>query len=475
MTFSQNYKMFNSSSKKLFTDYPIQLSTYSISFDTVEQNGLDSVYFNYYRLNDSWFTSDSCNFWGAPVCRKQTYPSWSGKKIIFDNISNYTFFNLNDDTLKFNFSLSLNDTLPFYKDSLQKFLFVYEKSDTLSVLNNIDSARFYKIIHTDLNGNIINSVLNHQDIIISKNWGLVRFFKVDSFPQILKPIELIGNESPAGGFYELTNEMLFDYQQGDVFQKKEYYNQPGGPPWHNYNRYKKYTILNRTTTADSLIYNVAYEYFSGDSSILYLDTMELKYYRFKVVSKIPFELFDGSTKQLKLDDYCGLNLWTYSINSDNNLKFCSWDTCWGYYDTQGPPPHTRTIYTLGLGVYLTSESIFDSPPIGYSFGSQIVYFVKNGVACGSEVFVGIHESENVNQTLFIYPNPAKENIIIELQGLHNVQNNLISIYNIQGQMILQRTLQQEKTELDISGLANGLYILKLNSNDKTEVKRFVKE
>jgi hypothetical protein len=70
----------------------------------------------------------------------------------------------------------------------------------------------------------------------------------------------------------------------------------------------------------------------------------------------------------------------------------------------------------------------------------------------------------------VYPNPVVDNITIE-----SSQKATEEILNIQGQTILQQTVQQGKTDIDISGLAKGVYILRLCSNDKTEVARIVKE
>ena len=72
--------------------------------------------------------------------------------------------------------------------------------------------------------------------------------------------------------------------------------------------------------------------------------------------------------------------------------------------------------------------------------------------------------------MIIYPNPAKNNLTIESQ-----QKSTIEIFNIQGQTILQQSLQQGKTDIDISRLAIGIYILKLSNNEKIEETRFVKE
>jgi len=87
---------------------------------------------------------------------------------------------------------------------------------------------------------------------------------------------------------------------------------------------------------------------------------------------------------------------------------------------------------------------------------------------------GIEKITN-NNNLAVYPNPANERITIELKGLNSIQNSLISICNIQGQTILQQSLRQSKTELDISGLLKGIYILKLNNGEKTEVQKLIKE
>lgn len=77
---------------------------------------------------------------------------------------------------------------------------------------------------------------------------------------------------------------------------------------------------------------------------------------------------------------------------------------------------------------------------------------------------------NLINNISIYPNPTTNCLSVEI-----LQKSLIEILNIQGQTIIQRQLQQGKTDIDISGLAKGVYILRLNSNKMTEVTKFVKE
>jgi len=85
--------------------------------------------------------------------------------------------------------------------------------------------------------------------------------------------------------------------------------------------------------------------------------------------------------------------------------------------------------------------------------------------------VGIHElSDNYEYIVKIYPNPSLNNLSIETS-----QKSIIEILNIQGQLLIQQQIQQGKSDIDISRLAQGVYILRLNSSDKTAVTRFVKE
>jgi hypothetical protein len=472
-SFGQNYKLFNSSTKKLFTDYPVPKNTYSLAFDTVISSGNDTVYYNFFLadFNNNIFNSP-CNTSFYP-CVPQNIPSWIGRKIISDNISNYDFFNLSNDTLSFNFTTNLNDTLVFYKNSSQKFLFVYKKTDTLNILNIVDSVRYYTIINTDLSGNIINSALNQQNIVVSKNYGLVNFFRIDSFPQVLQPIVLIGNKSPAIGLYELSNEIVFDYQPGDVLQYHDYYySNPLSP---NYNRYKKYTILSRTITADSLIYLVDYEMFNVDSINLFTDTVMLKYCRNTIIATIPFEKYDyQGNKYFGLDDYNGVKLWTYKINNafdGCNYLYCQLDTSW-CYDGEDPPIMTHTNYVIGLGLF-ENHSLYMSviPDGNWTRDLNLIYFKKNGETWGSQMFAGINEYNNINCKIIISPNPAMNNI--EITSPFSLLN--ISLYNLQGQTVLSKNISGTNTIVDIGQLHEGVYLAKILLNNNLIVtKKIIK-
>lgn len=70
----------------------------------------------------------------------------------------------------------------------------------------------------------------------------------------------------------------------------------------------------------------------------------------------------------------------------------------------------------------------------------------------------------------IYPNPATENIFVE-----NLQNGQLSILSINGAVVLNQNIANNKTEIDISRLPAGVYILKTVCKDGASTRKFVKE
>jgi len=83
--------------------------------------------------------------------------------------------------------------------------------------------------------------------------------------------------------------------------------------------------------------------------------------------------------------------------------------------------------------------------------------------------------KNFNNNFIIYPNPANDEITIENISLNNTQDEIISVYNIQGQLLLQQLMQQQKTEINVSDFASGIYIVKVKTEVGVEVKKFIKE
>ena len=83
------------------------------------------------------------------------------------------------------------------------------------------------------------------------------------------------------------------------------------------------------------------------------------------------------------------------------------------------------------------------------------------------------KSLHASKSMIVYPNPSNNKITIEYPAIK--KDAIISLYNLQGKLLLQQKIRQEKTELDISQFAKGVYILELRCKDNVEMTNIVKE
>lgn len=87
--------------------------------------------------------------------------------------------------------------------------------------------------------------------------------------------------------------------------------------------------------------------------------------------------------------------------------------------------------------------------------------------------IGIKEIES-KISIGLYPNPATDQITIRLQDIQDLSNSLLSVYNIQGQMLLQQSIHEQQTEINISHLPQGIYFVKIRLADGAVAeKKFV--
>lgn len=78
-----------------------------------------------------------------------------------------------------------------------------------------------------------------------------------------------------------------------------------------------------------------------------------------------------------------------------------------------------------------------------------------------------------NNTIRLYPNPAKDYLTIQLA---EATNALVSIQNINGRTIKQFDLHNAHNQIDIADLRRGVYFLSIQQADGTmQTKRFIKQ
>jgi hypothetical protein len=83
--------------------------------------------------------------------------------------------------------------------------------------------------------------------------------------------------------------------------------------------------------------------------------------------------------------------------------------------------------------------------------------------------------ETIAQTeIKIYPNPTTEKITLEISGWENLQTGIFKLYSLNGQLLQERPVHSSTTEVSLSGLPQGAYILKVRINDRTEDWKIIK-
>ncbi|MDD5572022.1 MAG: T9SS type A sorting domain-containing protein [Bacteroidales bacterium] len=117
----------------------------------------------------------------------------------------------------------------------------------------------------------------------------------------------------------------------------------------------------------------------------------------------------------------------------------------------------------------------------YSTTYSSIFLVKtdknyNSSATVISVNLGVNENNIENKSFFVYPNPNNGKFGIMLNGNINEKMNIV-IYSMQGKMIYssQENNNAGIKKIDISGFANGLYMINISVGNKIYNYKFIKQ
>jgi len=125
----------------------------------------------------------------------------------------------------------------------------------------------------------------------------------------------------------------------------------------------------------------------------------------------------------------------------------------------------------GIGnIYFTGAFASDSITFGsYTLinntdsGNYNMYIAKLGS------FTGINEMIS-SLNISVYPNPASDIITINI-----AISATIEIFNMEGQIIKRLKVKDDKTDIDISDFASGVYIIRAQTDSGITTKKFIKK
>jgi len=213
-------------------------------------------------------------------------------------------------------------------------------------------------------------------------------------------------------------------------------------------------------------------------------------------SGIPFQVLTTNTG---CDSTITLDLSFYSNSSGTDLIEACDSYTWIDGNTYTSSNNTATltlINSVGCDSIITLNLTINESNTGtdtqtavdsYVWIDGITYTMSNNTAtytltnsnnCDSIVFLNLtiknssYIDVNKQNEIKLFPNPSSEKITIELEGIDAMD---VSLLNTQGKILLQKSGQYEKYDINLSGYAAGTYFLRIITSEGNKNIRFIKQ
>jgi hypothetical protein len=124
------------------------------------------------------------------------------------------------------------------------------------------------------------------------------------------------------------------------------------------------------------------------------------------------------------------------------------------------------------------------PSTGETYDATVFYdaglpnkgmFATNGLSKIDRIILTITSMEEQDRTwLSVYPNPGHEQLTIEVIGKLK-ENTILEIWSLQGQIIYQQSLTENKTAINLTGTGQGIYIVKVIDPDQVQIRKILRQ
>ena len=144
---------------------------------------------------------------------------------------------------------------------------------------------------------------------------------------------------------------------------------------------------------------------------------------------------------------------------------------------QSPFDMTETLSTLtGYQGPTWTEFTHEFSPTEsgeYSFGLHVVAdFAPNGINFDDFKIDTVLGTSTFNDQAFnFYPNPVKD--ILNLNYSKNISK--VAVFNLLGQQVEVKIVNSNQSQIDMSHLASGTYMVKITANDQTKTIKVIKQ
>ena len=150
--------------------------------------------------------------------------------------------------------------------------------------------------------------------------------------------------------------------------------------------------------------------------------------------------------------------WTWSGSSTHNLvRLTGPETGFGVDETRYPSGHvySYTFTTVGVNTYECT------PHPDSMYGTINVTGSTAGI------------SENNLLSFEMYPNPVSDLLNIQLPT--GTEKAEVSVFDYTGRLVSSKTISSNDTAIDVQKISKGIYMIRVATNTKIGVQRFIKK
>jgi hypothetical protein len=145
-----------------------------------------------------------------------------------------------------------------------------------------------------------------------------------------------------------------------------------------------------------------------------------------------------------------------------------------YYLPTAPWPTAAN----GQGYYLKLNDVNSDNALGENWVAELIEVVSaNDALLSGDGVTAIDIVTNEPIQINVYPNPVRSDLNVHLSNVQDV-NMTASVYSLSGQVVMERMLTSDLTQINVSSLPKGMYLLKVvdKENGKgTYTVRFIKQ
>ena len=183
--------------------------------------------------------------------------------------------------------------------------------------------------------------------------------------------------------------------------------------------------------------------------------------------------------------YSNLNMPIYDMWPQNDPEFVFYDSIKeldtnfcdiemnSYYIQQYSfePSWFKRSYGRGIGITLDYWHYQGNGVSQFPVWERMIYYKKDSMNCGSPDLTSLGLTNlNGQEDFFIFPNPSDG--IISINNISSQKIN-IKVFNTTGELKYKE--QNISSEIDLSNLSNGIYILEIEINSQFYYERLIKK